>query len=306
MSINFSGIKFNFGRKEKTHLSSADFAFFNSQTTSKILEKPVGFYQQKLNDINFCGALNMVEEALDRFNKDGIFIIKDFLSQADAETLSAKIELESNKYLALLNESNSFENQKALIQRNSGVVKGYDRLSNYQRTVFDIRSGIVDCGMVDIFNIDKYFYESPLSSIFESIRKDVFLIRFLEMLPRPLSMKNINAYLNSGVTSTRGFHVDTYTKKIKIFIYLTDVLDFSQGPYTYVRGSHVDSTYRKVNRIVSSKYVNGTEAPFVPCDEIYPILAPKGSLVLSDQSGFHRGFPQSKDSSRLLLSINCI
>ena len=125
------------------------------------------------------------------------------------------------------------------------------------------------------------------------------------MIGSNFGVSNINTYLNSGITSTRGFHADSYSRQIKVFIYLTDVFDFDNGPYTYVKGTHLNTPYRRANQKISSGLKAKTETPYFNINNIYPILAPRGSLIVSDQSGFHRGFPQDKDGFRCILTINC-
>ncbi|MGZ7261747.1 hypothetical protein ACXWON_09815, partial [Streptococcus pyogenes] len=76
---------------------------------------------------------------------------------------------------------------------------------------------------------------------FKNILNNLKQSREIEALTstrKNISPRNINVYLNSGIQNTRGFHVDTYEEKLKAFIYLTDCLDFSDGPYTFVKKSH--------------------------------------------------------------------
>ena len=82
-------------------------------------------------------------------------------------------------------------------------------------------------------------------------------------------------------------------------------MELDQGPYTFVKSSHKENPYRAINGQLSKNLKIKTETPIVNINDIYPILAKKGSLVISDQSGFHRGFPQSKKGLRRTLTINC-
>lgn len=82
-------------------------------------------------------------------------------------------------------------------------------------------------------------------------------------------------------------------------------MELNQGPYTFVKGSHKGNPYRSINGQLSESIKIKTETPIVNVKDIYPILAKKGSLVISDQSGFHRGFPQSDSGFRRTLTINC-
>ena len=110
-----------------------------------------------------------------------------------------------------------------------------------------------------------------------------------------INPKNLNLYVNNSITKTRGFHVDSYYRSIKGFIYLTDVNCLGDGPYCFVKGTQVENSLEKLNKIIGDK-----EAPIIDPLKIVPVLGKKGTLILSDQSGVHRGFPQSKGSLREL------
>ena len=129
--------------------------------------------------------------------------------------------------------------------------------------------------------------------------------KILEFNGHKLKVSNVNCYLNKSNTTTRGFHFDSEKKQVKIFIYLTDVNSFKDGPYTFVSKSHTDMSSIRTNKKLSYGLKNETEAPIFNFDYIYPIFANRGSLIISNQAGFHRGFPQSKDGYRILLVINC-
>ena len=116
----------------------------------------------------------------------------------------------------------------------------------------------------------------------------------------PLQPQNLNIYFNYAIKETRGFHVDSYKNEVKAFIYLSDVRDLGDGPYTYVKGSHAAGIFRRMNMALSSDLPNATEFPIVPFDEIIPVVATKGALVISDQSGAHRGFPQLENRERVI------
>jgi hypothetical protein len=118
------------------------------------------------------------------------------------------------------------------------------------------------------------------------------------------NFKNLNFYLNSDVTDTRGFHVDSYSTQLKAFVYLTDCLSLNYGPYTYVKGSHKENSYHRLNQEMCTNLARKTETPLLNRDDILPVLANRGSLVISDQGGFHRGFPQDKGYERAVSVMN--
>lgn len=300
IDFNFLGFNINLS-KNNNNLPMKDVDCFNFINLEKISKIKPEILLDRLKSIELdLNSTASKDEAVARLLADGIFIIPNFFSEKFLDGILEKIESKTFEYQDKLQDNKFYEDDLALIQYDSNKVKGYNGLSTYPKTVFDIRAGL-DQGMIDVFNVDKIFNKNAFSEIY----KNEFLTGFLERMPNKISMKNINSYINSGVTSTRGFHVDSYNRQIKIFIYLTDVLDLSDGPYTYVKGTHLDTPYRRVNKKISESFKAKTETPLVPFENIYPILAAKGSLVVSDQSGFHRGFPQQENGYRRVLTINC-
>ena len=69
-------------------------------------------------------------------------------------------------------------------------------------------------------------------------------------------------------------------------------------PLYFVKGLTKKNPYRSINGQLSENLNVNTETPIVNMKNIYPILAKKGSLVISDQSGFHGEYPQSKNDIR--------
>lgn len=156
--------------------------------------------------------------------------------------------------------------------------------------------------MIDIFNLDKSGI--PALSTSRSWFERSGLVSLVRMAAPNVSARNLNAYVNTSVTRTRGFHVDTFNQKLKAFIYLTDVPTLSDGPYTYVAASHTDTNYKKINMALSKNLANNTEMPVVNWVSIVPVLGRKGTLVLSDQSGIHRGLPQAEGAQRRAIVMN--
>ena len=149
--------------------------------------------------------------------------------------------------------------------------------------------------MIDIFNVDRLLGKSGY--IIRKIFFKDWLINLLHKFNKPINPKNLNLYINHSITKTRGFHIDSNYRSIKGFVYLSDVNSLEDGPYCYVRGTHIDTLFKKVNNSV----IGLKEAPFVNPLKIVPVLGKKGTLILSDQSGIHRGIPQKQGSVRELL-----
>lgn len=307
MEFNFLGFNLSLKRQHKNRLSTNHIDYLNERNIDYISSKPIEYYKEKVNDffINPTSK-NAVQKAVNKLDRDGIFIIPNFINELESETLCAEIENVVELYKQKLGDKINYEDEAALIQTkpDKNKFKKYIDYANYPKPILNVRNG-ADNGMLDIFNIDNLLRDKLSIGLFNKIREDLFLNKFLKSLTKSLKMQNINSYVNSGVTKTRGFHVDSYKNQIKLFIYLTDVMELKQGPYTFVKGSHKQNPYRLINSQLSEGIKIKTETPIININDIYPILAKKGTLVISDQSGFHRGFPQSEVGFRRTLTINC-
>jgi len=167
------------------------------------------------------------------------------------------------------------------------------------RTILDERSGERDEGMLDIFNIDETIPEIG------DIKHDEFIAEVIDRANSgTFTPENINIYFNRSVTDTRGHHFDSYSEQYKAFIYLTDVPDEAYGPYSYIRGSHKKSLPRRKVEDVINRLRGRPPTDAITYDEnnIINFTAPKGTLIISDQTGYHRGIPQEAGRERMLIS----
>lgn len=104
-------------------------------------------------------------------------------------------------------------------------------------------------------------------------------------------------------TNAQLFHQDTeYLKFVKVFIYLTDV-NKDNGPHQYVQGtskiaqSELGKDYKPSNR-VEDKTVNEIFGE----ENVLTFTGQKGSVIIEDTFGLHKGTPV-KEGSRLLLQL---
>lgn len=209
-------------------------------------------------------------------NFSGIRIEPGFLSEGNSDLLYKEISaLVEKKYLA--NDGTLFQ------ERGAG---GHDE------------------GMLDIKHIDRtipdFSEKIKVVKILETVEKELGL---------KLSVKNINCYWNVGVQNTRGLHADSHTKdQYKAFIYLTDVLDDLDGPYCYVQNSYKVSLTRY--KCVIFNYFNSRPLTDYSTQDfevkMLKAKASKGTLIISNQNGAHRGWPQGENNKRALISINLI
>lgn len=288
--------------------NQSDVDNINNDIVNNIITLGEEHYYKKLEDLTLISPAvetkEYLSEAMAKFKNDGIFVIPNFLDVTNIEQLCKSIEEKSHQYYSKVHGKDYYEDNNALIQTKLIKKKNYRDLASSTKPVINVRSG-ADQGMIDIFNVDKLITDPNSKEIIQSIRENTFLNSFLELLDPNITIKNINSYINTGISKTRGFHADSYTKQLKIFIYLTDVTSFNNGPYTFVKSTNIDSSYRRLNQAICKGLDSKTETPLVPFASIYPVLAKKGSLIISDQAGFHRGFPQSPKGNRRVLTINC-
>jgi len=179
---------------------------------------------------------------------------------------------------------------------------GYSEMSGAGEPVLNKRTGDRDHGMLDIFNMDLAIPK------LKDLKKDAFIQDIISPAAQePYTPDNLNIYVNRSVTNTRDYHADTYAGKYKAFIYLTDVPDESYGPFSYVKKSHQPSGIRRQFRsFVNDQFrdVPTTNAVMYSESDVKTCTAPKGTLIIANQAGLHRGMPQEKGKERMLVSIS--
>ncbi|MBX2861800.1 MAG: phytanoyl-CoA dioxygenase family protein [Vampirovibrio sp.] len=102
-----------------------------------------------------------------------------------------------------------------------------------------------------------------------------------------------------------GYHVDGYKKEFKSFLYLDDV-DDTNGPFTYIRGSHKRHGTRMKRQLQGLKDGSSTG---LSRDDLKHLLhnevqltGKAGTLILADVRGFHYGSPQKTNARSVLVN----
>lgn len=293
----------SFGKNElNKNLSYSDFKEVNQSHLEYIYSLSDQELKNRIKSvsINDLKTVENCKKAQKLLKDEGIFIVPNFLSNNFKEPLikeTKKTFLDINE---LINSFHGYhEDENIAIQKEDIRFRSYSKLAKYKKPVVCVRQG-QDQGMLDVFNYDnipkikefnlkKYFNESGLSDIINNFNN------------KELSLSNINMYINKGITQTRGFHMDDLSNTLKAFVYLSDVDSLGDGPYCFCKGTHLPGAFRKTNQALSLKAPNRRESPLVPMSSIIPVLAKSGSLVVSDQTGIHRGIPQNDSAERLLL-----
>jgi len=222
-----------------------------------------------------------------------------------AERLASDGVVTINQYFEEGTCDELFESIKASIEngRMDVVEEGehtYTELANWGGAVANERRP-PDDGMIDVFNIDEAISKC------DSFKTDPEINEIINIAAsEQYSPDNVNVYWNRSVTTTRDFHADTYKGKFKSFLYLTDVPQKSYGPFSYVKGSHNPSVLRRKTTKLVNKVRDRQSTDAILCDEddITYFTAPKGTLIIANQGGYHRGHPQEEGKERMVLTTS--
>lgn len=298
MKLSAFGLSIKLSREvEEGKLSLADLRLINNSLLEKIRLLGAAEIKERVLKMAVPGVSNidLLSEGLAR---DGIVVVPNFLPTDVVDKLRNDIDALSSEIKKFQGSKKKFyETESVLYQKGTAKISGYKELSSYGKSIVQVREG-QDEGMVDVFNADVFLpvLGKILRPYFEMLSDKGVLGKAGDFL-KPT---NLNLYINESVMETRGFHVDSYASEIKAFIYLTDVLSLDDGPYTYVRGSHLEGVFPRLNKAISADLPNQTEFPVVQIEDVVPITAKRGALVISDQGGAHRGFPQAAGASRIV------
>lgn len=157
-----------------------------------------------------------------------------------------------------------------------------------------------DDGMIDVWHINYSLSKKSNESInilkewcLDTIEKE-FKVKYFHV--------NTNLYVNKSVTNTRGIHSDSnfFPSRIKCFLYLTNIDDIYDGPFSFIKGSHFTNKldyhkkydiYEPLNEIDKKNYI------------IFDKIK-ENDLLLACVSGAHRGMPQKPNRERIVLVLS--
>jgi hypothetical protein len=213
----------------------------------------------------------------EKLAKTGYISIPNFLSKTECEKLYDQV----TSFAGQFKETTKLENGTLIHFRGNKSEEDPDK------------------GMIDIYDIDRVMKIDLDYKKIEDILKPTSTCDFYFI--------SVHAYINKGVEGTRIFHVDNCQPVVyKAFIYLTDVPSIKYGPYAFINKSHRFSlsVYFNLFRNLFLKKYRSTDMP--ACSKKHEILATgdKGTLILSNQNGLHRGYPQEKGKERVALVLN--
>ncbi|MDW3652713.1 MAG: hypothetical protein R8P61_36885 [Bacteroidia bacterium] len=260
--------------------------------------------RQGIQDITLSakGGLD-INKATALIERQGIAIITDYfeedlINKAGSELGNFIKDFDKNKQGETYGEYNEVEWQY--------FGHKYNKSEITNMPIVNIRNkdkGKNDGGMIDVYNVDKIAEKKSLSASLELFEK--LKSGDINTLTNNL-MKGYNSrfnlYFNDSILNTRGAHRDDYETTYKVFTYLTDVTDESYGPYAFVPGSQKVHDY--LNREIALNNFFGKDfgdISSMPDDLFVKCIGKKGTVIISDQSGVHRGVPQADGKVRLAL-----
>jgi hypothetical protein len=176
------------------------------------------------------------------------------------------------------------------------------------RPLANLRSrerGTINGGLIDFFYLDQAARENGWNALSAccGVLRGPPLAQIIAAVS-PATPRQINMLRNDSITVTRGLHIDNLNGSYKAFLYLSDVRGKKDGPYAYVPGSHRRSDLLKREaRLNSLKGRPETNSYAFEGREIsFPVE--RGAVIISCQSGVHRGMPQQQGASRTVLVGN--
>lgn len=208
--------------------------------------------------------------------RDGVVIIPDFLPQSWAREMRMRI-------LSLI------ENGRSSRKLESGA-----KVQNRDEEDADY-----DVGMIDIVNIH---LEIPELNLFANDNRVLDIVS--AAAGRRLRLNRTHAYVNENSVRPRGYHLDNFHFfQFKAFLLLGDLPDRSFGTYSFIRGSHRFSMYKYFRMLTGA--VQGLDwGNMFTTDVSQEVICSgtAGTLLITDQNGFHRGQVQQQGVRVMLVS----
>jgi hypothetical protein len=144
-------------------------------------------------------------------------------------------------------------------------------------------------GVREVLNVNEI--DRPLADLMAGQRIQHL---FAERLGESVELLGFGIQFDDVDTATkRGLHVDgLFPPQLKAFVYLNDVDDNCDGPYSIVPGSHRWFFRKFLNDLVNA-FTTGARRDMrylVPQAKVCTVLAPAGTMILSTQDAIHKGW----------------
>lgn len=246
----------------------------NARPTWGIMRQDLSDYL-KYSKVSHDGLTDRESKCLDQIDRDGYVIVPGFWPRDKALGMKEKLE----SFLEI------------------GQNKDFD--SGAYLRIWDNRPE--DAGIRRIYHVDKLVPELAQFRNEPFVHKIAKAYYGFEIYSGGLVFQhNLKTAHN-----TRFHHVDWFGKQFKPFLYLDDV-DDTNGPFTYIKGTHRANFMRYRKQLFGNK--TGSPTSFYESDvrrvidREVKLCGEAGTLILADVRGLHRGFPQVSRSRSILVN----
>jgi len=221
-----------------------------------------------------------------KFTRQGYEVIEDFLNRAECERLIKLTNFYLRDYTYLIKGNCYLECRRDY----RDVDKGVQQIMHAQE---------LDAKLLQLFNA--------------RIIEDLFERR----IGQEVQLQNITIQVdNIDIHSKRGYHNDCVTPTVyKAFIYLNNVNEYGDGPYTVIPGSHLHTLRKIVNYLYGWFYsmwmhVLSKPTTFNPKDsrelfysdrQAVSFFGKAGTLIISNQQLAHKGWHKHDKNKRYAL-----
>lgn len=259
--------------------------------------------------VSFSGypaRTKFVEAAARLLRLHGVVVITDLLDSAKVAKARQEVDRLTEQIRAECDPGKRHGIVAGMLwQVDGAILNSYGKLARHPAPVVTLRGSNrhdPDFGMIDLFGAEKLAGESSCPAVSSLLGGDEanLVTEIVESLIQ-VEHRVYNIYRNESVTGTRCLHFDNMVRSHKAFIYLSDVLELSNGPYTYVPGSHARRGALAKSLVINR--VNGrtrTDLPELRGKEL-AITGKQGTVILTCQAGVHGGHPQEPGGSRTVL-----
>lgn len=154
--------------------------------------------------------------------------------------------------------------------------------------------------------ISEFIIKSNFSKIIDKIiGAKTCLISVDSWITLPIPEIKENYEEMTKYQDTQMFHRDVdHLRDIKLFIYLNDVLDYSDGPFQIIQGTNGTDNFNQKNYIDKVKFrISNHFAKKNYENNIKTFYGKKGTAFIADTRAFHRGSVITKLSHRTILAL---
>lgn len=235
----------------------------------------------------------------------GAIVLRSFHTPAQIDRLRERIEPFFEYVEQWRNVDPRFVQDRRFVVQNcvrKMIKGGWGSVVKYPKSVVNFRID-EDAGLVDLFHPELIFDSQSDIGVADATKEALINALLERAFGCGFATTVRNLYLNDSVLRTRGFHIDGLALKSKNFLYMTDVDSEDDGPYVYALGTHRGS--KKLH--AANKHYNSwfghrwDDFPLHGSNRRVTFCGRRGDLIVSIQSGAHRGLPQARGRRRIVL-----